>query len=110
MQNSFMNIEHVRALAAAVDEGTVEGAAFVLRITPSAASQRIRALESRLGQVLIRRTNPITVTEAQPTPNAFCHNIVGFLKSNRQVFSCEIPLPRGPRHCGQSAATAPVGT
>lgn len=64
MQNSFMNIEHVRALAAAVDEGTVEGAAFVLRITPSAASQRIRALESRLGQVLIRRTNPITVTEA----------------------------------------------
>ncbi|RAD65467.1 LysR family transcriptional regulator, partial [Burkholderia multivorans] len=59
-----MNIEHVRALAAAVDEGTVEGAAFVLRITPSAASQRIRALESRLGQVLIRRTNPIPVTEA----------------------------------------------
>ncbi|UVI35695.1 ArgP/LysG family DNA-binding transcriptional regulator [Brevibacterium spongiae] len=59
-----MNIDHVKALAAAVDEGTVEGAAFVLGITASAASQRIRTLESRLGQVLIRRTNPITVTEA----------------------------------------------
>ena len=59
-----MNIEHVKALAAAVDEGTVEGAGFVLGITPSAASQRIRTLESRLGQVLIRRTTPITVTEA----------------------------------------------
>ncbi len=64
MQNSFMNLDHVRALAAAVDEGTVEGAGFVLGITASAASQRIRALESRLGQVLMRRTKPITVTEA----------------------------------------------
>lgn len=64
MQNSFMNLDHVRALAAAVDEGTVEGAGFVLGITASAASQRIRALESRLGQVLMRRTNPITVTDA----------------------------------------------
>ncbi|WP_166974366.1 ArgP/LysG family DNA-binding transcriptional regulator [Brevibacterium atlanticum] len=59
-----MNIDHVKALAAVVDEGTVEGGAFVLGITASAASQRIRALESKLGQVLIRRTNPITVTEA----------------------------------------------
>jgi LysR family transcriptional regulator (chromosome initiation inhibitor) len=64
MHNCFMNIDHVKALAAAVDEGTVEGAAFVLGITASAASQRIRTLESRLGQVLIRRSNPITVTEA----------------------------------------------
>lgn len=64
MQNCFMNIDHIKALAAVVDEGTVEGGAFVLGITASAASQRIRALESKLGQVLIRRTNPITVTEA----------------------------------------------
>lgn len=64
MHNCFMNIDHVKALAAVVDEGTVEGGAFVLGVTPSATSQRIRTLESRLGQVLIRRTNPITVTEA----------------------------------------------
>ncbi|GAA1549675.1 ArgP/LysG family DNA-binding transcriptional regulator [Brevibacterium picturae] len=42
----------------------MEGGAFVLGVTPSAMSQRIRTLESRIGQVLIRRTNPITVTEA----------------------------------------------
>ncbi|WP_231443216.1 ArgP/LysG family DNA-binding transcriptional regulator [Brevibacterium zhoupengii] len=59
-----MNIDHVKALAAVVDEGTVEGGAFILGVTPSATSQRIRTLESRIGQVLIRRTNPITVTEA----------------------------------------------
>src|SRR5699024_7882571 len=64
MHNCFMNIEHVKALAAAVYERTVEGAAFVLGITDSAASQRIRTLESRLGQVLLRPTNPITVTDA----------------------------------------------
>ncbi len=64
MQNIFMNLDHVRGLAAAVDEGTVEGGAYVLGITASAASQRIRALESRLGQVLLRRSNPVTVTEA----------------------------------------------
>ncbi len=64
MHNCFMNIDHVKALAAVVDEGTVEGGAFVLGVTPSATSQRIRTLESRIGQVLIRRTNPITVTEA----------------------------------------------
>lgn len=64
MQNCFMNIDHVKALAAVVDEGTVEGGAFVLGITASAASQRIRTLESKLGQVLIRRSNPIAVTEA----------------------------------------------
>lgn len=64
MQNSFMNRDQVVALATVVDEGTVEGGAFVVGITPSAMSQRIRALESSLGQVLIRRTNPVTVTEA----------------------------------------------
>lgn len=64
MHNYFMNFDHVKALAAVVDEGTVEGGAFVVGVTPSAMSQRIRTLESRLGQVLIRRTNPITVTEA----------------------------------------------
>ncbi|HCG54779.1 MAG TPA: ArgP/LysG family DNA-binding transcriptional regulator [Brevibacterium sp.] len=64
MHNGLMNIDHVKALAAVVDEGTVEGGAFVLGVTPSATSQRIRTLESRIGQVLIRRTNPITVTEA----------------------------------------------
>ncbi|WP_112245294.1 LysR family transcriptional regulator ArgP [Kribbella monticola] len=50
--------------AAVIDEGSFEAAARRLRITPSAVSQRIKALESRLGQVLIQRTKPTRNTEA----------------------------------------------
>jgi hypothetical protein len=41
------------ALAAVVDNGTFDAAARALSITPSAVSQRIRALETRLGQVAV---------------------------------------------------------
>jgi LysR family transcriptional regulator, chromosome initiation inhibitor len=36
----------------------------VLHVTPSAISQRIKALEERLGRVLIRRASPCVATEA----------------------------------------------
>lgn len=57
------NAEHLRTLAAVVDHGSFERAADVLRITPSAVSQRIKALEQRTGRVLVLRTKPATVTE-----------------------------------------------
>ncbi len=50
--------------AAVIDEGSFDAAARKLRITPSAVSQRIKALESRLGQVLIQRTKPARSTAA----------------------------------------------
>ncbi|MFF0945088.1 LysR family transcriptional regulator ArgP [Kocuria sp. CPCC 205300] len=59
-----MHFEHLRALAAIVDEGTFEAAADVLRISPSAVSQRIKALETSVGQVVVRRGVPCTPTEA----------------------------------------------
>lgn len=59
-----MNFEHLRALAAVVDEGTFEAAADLLRISPSAVSQRIKALEKAAGQVVVRRAVPCTPTEA----------------------------------------------
>lgn len=52
------------ALEAVIDAGTFESAARRLQITASAVSQRIRALESECGQVLVRRTTPCTATEA----------------------------------------------
>jgi LysR family transcriptional regulator (chromosome initiation inhibitor) len=58
------NAEHLRTLAAAVDHGTFDRAAAALRITPSAVSQRVRALEEQSGRVLLRRTKPIEPTEA----------------------------------------------
>ncbi|WP_029138504.1 LysR family transcriptional regulator ArgP [Nakamurella lactea] len=59
-----MNSEQLRALAAIVDHGTFEAAAAALHITASAVSQRIKALESRVGQVVLRRTVPCRPTEA----------------------------------------------
>lgn len=61
---SFMNTDHLRALAAAVDEGTFEAAADLLRISGSAFSQRIKALEKDMGQVLLTRTVPVATTLA----------------------------------------------
>jgi len=55
-------LDQVRTLLAAVDEGTFEAAAQSLHITPSAVSQRIKALEQRTGRVLLLRTKPVRLT------------------------------------------------
>jgi LysR family transcriptional regulator (chromosome initiation inhibitor) len=52
------------ALAAAVTEGTFEAAARTLHVTPSAVSQRIKALETSVGRVLLTRTKPVRPTAA----------------------------------------------
>jgi LysR family transcriptional regulator, chromosome initiation inhibitor len=59
-----VDLPQLRALLAVVDEGSFEGAARTLRITQSAVSQRIRALEQAVGQVLVRRSRPAGVTDA----------------------------------------------
>jgi LysR family transcriptional regulator (chromosome initiation inhibitor) len=58
------NVEHLRTLAAVVDHGSFERAAEVLRITPSAVSQRVKALEQNTGRVLVLRSKPAAVTES----------------------------------------------
>lgn len=52
------------AFAAVVEEGSFEAAARRLHITPSAVSQRVKALESGMGQILVRRTRPAQPTDA----------------------------------------------
>src|SRR6478735_3546252 len=54
--------ELAATLAAVVDTGTMDAAARRLHITPSAVSQRIRALEERLGRVLLVRSKPARAT------------------------------------------------
>jgi LysR family transcriptional regulator, chromosome initiation inhibitor len=49
---------------AVVDHGSFDAAARVLHVTPSAVSQRIKALEQVVGQVLVRRTRPCEPTDA----------------------------------------------
>ncbi|KUP96009.1 LysR family transcriptional regulator ArgP [Thermobifida cellulosilytica] len=56
--------EHLTTLVAIVDHGTFDAAARHLSISPSAVSQRVRALESHLGRVVVARSTPCRPTEA----------------------------------------------
>lgn len=49
---------------AVIEHGTFDAAARVLHVTPSAVSQRIKALEQVVGQVLVRRARPCMPTAA----------------------------------------------
>lgn len=59
-----LDLAQLRALSAAVSEGTLEAAARALHVTPSAVSQRLRALEVATGRVLLVRSKPVQVTES----------------------------------------------
>src|SRR5690606_34681755 len=61
-----MNLDRdqLATLRAVVDAGTFDAAATALSITPSAVSQRIKALEQQLGRVLVERTKPVRATES----------------------------------------------
>jgi LysR family transcriptional regulator (chromosome initiation inhibitor) len=54
----------LEALVAIADHGTFDAAARALSVTPSAVSQRIRALESGVGQVVVQRSTPCRPTAA----------------------------------------------
>jgi LysR family transcriptional regulator, chromosome initiation inhibitor len=56
------DLAQLRALDAAVSAGTFEAAARALQVTPSAVSQRLKALEVAAGRVLLVRTKPVRVT------------------------------------------------
>lgn len=56
--------DRLATLSAVVEEGGFEQAAARLHITPSAVSQRIKALEGQAGQVLVRRSRPCAATDA----------------------------------------------
>lgn len=57
-----LNPSQLDALVAIADSGSFEAAARRLHITPSAVSQRIRALEASAGQVLVSRGTPCVPT------------------------------------------------
>src|SRR5215468_1239105 len=57
-----LNQAQLDALVAIADAGSFEAAARALHVTPSAVSQRIRALEAAAGQVLVSRGSPCRPT------------------------------------------------
>ena len=56
--------EQLAAFAAVIELGSFDAAAHRLHVTPSAVSQRIKALEQRVGQVLVVRQKPCAATPA----------------------------------------------
>lgn len=56
--------EHLATLLAIVDTGTFDAAARRLHVTPSAVSQRVKALEVDVGQVVLVRSTPCRATSA----------------------------------------------
>ncbi len=58
----MLDYAHLKALSVVITEGGFERAAKVLFITQSAVSQRIKALEERVGQTLLIRSNPVQAT------------------------------------------------
>jgi LysR family transcriptional regulator (chromosome initiation inhibitor) len=59
-----LDAHQLAALAAVIQSGSFDAAAEWLHVTPSAISQRIKALEQRIGQVLVVREKPCRPTAA----------------------------------------------
>ncbi|WP_422742870.1 LysR family transcriptional regulator ArgP [Mycobacterium sp. WMMD1722] len=57
-----LGADQLAALAAVVQYGSFDAAAEWLHVTPSAVSQRIKALEQRVGHVLVVREKPCRAT------------------------------------------------
>lgn len=60
----MLDRQQLAAFAAVIELGSFDAAAARLHVTPSAVSQRIKALEQRVGQVLVVREKPCTATAA----------------------------------------------
>jgi LysR family transcriptional regulator, chromosome initiation inhibitor len=64
IRQPMLDPAQLAALAAVHRRGSFDLAATALHVTPSAISQRIRALEETIGTLLIRRGQPCTATDA----------------------------------------------
>lgn len=62
MQKRMPALDSLRVLAVCVRHGNFSRAAFELGITPTAVSQRVRALEAQIGVELFRRSGPRLIT------------------------------------------------
>ena len=91
-------IEYLSTFSAIVREGSFEGAARALRVTPSAISQRVRLMEERVGSVLLQRSRPVAVTEAG----------AAVLRAARQVDRVVDDVARELSHGSARGAVVPI--
>ncbi|GAA2058607.1 LysR family transcriptional regulator ArgP [Catenulispora yoronensis] len=99
-------LDHVRTLLVAVDAGTFEAAARILHVTPSAVSQRIKALEQRTGRVLLVRSKPLRPTDSGVAVVRFARQLA-WLEDNARA---ELGLSGPGAQAGGDGAGAPVRT
>jgi LysR family transcriptional regulator (chromosome initiation inhibitor) len=76
-------LDQVRTLLAVADEGTFDAAAAVLHVTPSAVSQRVKALEQRTGSVLATRTKPVRLTDSGQVVVRFARRLAALERDAR---------------------------
>ncbi|MFI9271196.1 LysR family transcriptional regulator ArgP [Kitasatospora sp. NPDC052896] len=91
----------VRTLLAVVDEGTFDAAAAALHVTPSAVSQRIKALEQRTGRVLLTRSRPVRPTESGQVVVRFGRQLARLEGDARDALG----MPEGGEGAGPSGPT-----
>ncbi|WHI48392.1 LysR family transcriptional regulator ArgP [Microbulbifer sp. VAAF005] len=60
----MLDLKQLQAFAFVIEERSFDKAAALLHVSQSAISQRIKALESQVGQALLIRSNPLRPTEA----------------------------------------------
>lgn len=67
--------DQARTLATIFSEGTFDAAAKQLHLTPSAVSQRVRALEVAIGRPVLRRVRPVELTPDGETVVRFARQL-----------------------------------
>ncbi|MFF8599931.1 LysR family transcriptional regulator ArgP [Streptomyces sp. NPDC015232] len=85
-------LDLVRTLLAVVDEGTFDAAAAALHVTPSAISQRVKALEQRTGRVLLMRSKPVRPTESGEVVVRFARQLARLERDARAELGLEAEL------------------
>lgn len=96
MLTDDLDLARLRALAAAVRHGSFDAAARALHVTPSALSQRIKALETAAGRVLLVRSRPVVATEAGAGLLRLARQIELLADDAVRALDGEHPEGRGP--------------
>lgn len=96
MPVSDLPLDQVRTLLAVVDEGTFDAAATALHLTPSAVSQRVKALESRTGRVLLTRTKPVRPTDSGQAVVRFARQVARLERDARAELGASGPDNAAP--------------
>lgn len=91
------------AFAAVLREGSFDGAARVLHITPSAVSQRIKGLEERMGRVLLQRSSPCVATPAGQALQRHAQQLQLLEADVLRPFGLGLPDPQRPDESGPPA-------